>query len=76
MDYKFSMDFGNGFIDVPQPFNHSAIKIDALYTSGNPSASISSVNFEWVGETAHRINTYIEQGTQGGRGIYEGIPLK
>jgi len=76
MDYKFSMDFGNGFIDVPQPLNHSAIKIDAVYTSGNPSASISSVNFEWVGETAHRINTYIEQGTQGGRGIYEGIPLK
>jgi len=76
MDYKFSMDFGNGFVDVPQPFNHSAIKIDAVYTSGNPSASISSVNFEWIGEVAHKINDYIAQGLTGGRGIYEGIPLK
>lgn len=76
MDYRYSADFGNGYIDIPQPLNHSGVKIQIVFTAGQVSASIMSTSFEWVGETAERINAYIGQGLAGGRGIYEGIPLK
>lgn len=76
MDYRYSIDFGSGYVDVPQPANHAAVKVDIVFTSGAPSASISSITFEWLGETAEKINKYIAQGLTGGRGIYEGLPLK
>jgi len=76
MDYQFSIDFGSGYVVVAQPLNHSAIKIDVDFTSGSPSASVSSISFEWVGDTAEKINTYVQQGLSGGRGIYEGLGLR
>ncbi|CAB4147352.1 hypothetical protein UFOVP518_24 [uncultured Caudovirales phage] len=76
MEYQFSIDFGSGYVVVAQPLNHSAIKIDVDFTSGSPSASVSSIAFEWVGDTAEKINTYVQQGLSGGRGIYEGLGLR
>lgn len=76
MDYRYSMDFGSGYVDVPQPFNHAGVQIQLIFTGGQVQASVMSTEFEWLGDTAKKINDYIEQGTAGGRGIYEGIGLK
>ncbi len=77
MFYEFKIDFGNGFETVPQPLNHSAIKVELAFTSQTPSASIQSVAFEWVGDTAKRINDYVNGGQTGSTyGIGEGLPLQ
>jgi len=77
LNYQFQIDFGQGFIDVPQPLNHAAIKIELAFTSQTPSASIQNIAFEWLGETAKKINAYVAGGNSGkSNGIYEGLPLK
>ena len=76
MDYLFKLDFGNGFVTVAPPVNHAAIKLDIIFTSQKPSASIQSINFEWIGETAKSIIKYKNQGMTGGRGIGECIPMQ
>lgn len=72
----FQINFGNGFVQVAPPINHSAIKIELDWSSQQPSATVQSINFEWVNDTAKKINDYIAAGLSGGPGIYEGLPLR
>lgn len=55
---KFELDFGSGFQFVDPPQNWFDIKLEALFTSDHPSASLQSINFAWMGTTATLISNY------------------
>lgn len=76
MDALFEIDFGNGFVTVAPPINKDAIAIDMIFIKDKARARLQSINFEWVGETAVKINQYKENGLNGGKGIAYGLPLK
>jgi len=76
MDVEFKIDFGNGYVLVQPPLNKDAIQLDIIFTKDKARATLQSINFEWVGETAHKINDYKDAGLKGGRGIVFGLPLK
>lgn len=77
-DLTFYIDYGNGFTQLlSPPRNWKAFALDALWTSGYPSASIQSTEFEWTGVNATRIRAYRDQGLTGqGPGIFEGLPMQ
>jgi hypothetical protein len=76
MDLKFYL---NNKLVAP-PRNWKEIQIELLFTDDRPSATLQSINFEWVNskssQNASLINTWIQQGLNGGVGIFEGMPLK
>lgn len=76
MDFLHEIDFGGGYKSVPQPVNHDAIRIDMNFTSVSPSASISSITFKWLGQTAKEIHAYYVAGANGGKGFTEGLPYR
>lgn len=75
-DLKFEIDYGTGFKEVAPPMNWKAMQVQVVFTNGRPSASLESINFEWVGDNAVKINEYRVKGLTGGPGIFEGLPLR
>lgn len=51
------------------------IELLATFENGNAQANITTTDFEFVNEFAQSIREWIEDGTTGGYGIFEGIPL-
>jgi len=51
------------------------IELLATFENGNAQANITTTEFEFVNEFAQSIRDWIEDGTTGGYGIFEGIPL-
>ena len=51
------------------------IELLATFENGNAQANITTTDFEFVNEFAQSIRDWIEDGTTGGYGIFEGIPL-
>src|SRR3972149_516772 len=76
MDVEFKIDFGNGYVLVQPPLNKDAIQLDIIFTKDKARATIQSINFEWVGDTAKKINDYKILGLAGGKGIVFGLPLR
>jgi hypothetical protein len=72
----FNIDFGNGYVQVAPPINKDAIKIDVIFLKDKARAALASIDFEWVGDTAIKINTYKDAGLSGGKGIAFGLPLR
>jgi len=65
----FEIDFGSGFVLVSPPMNWKAIKLEAIFTSEHPSASLQSINFEWVDKTAKDILSYWAIGSNFVKGL-------
>lgn len=76
MIYKHEIDFGGGFQAVTAPRNEDAIRIDFVFTSASPTATIQSINLEWAGEVAKKMNNYFNAGLYGGKGITEALPYR
>lgn len=51
------------------------LELLATFENGNAQANISSTEFEFVNEFAQSIRDWIEDGTTGGGGIFQGIPM-
>ena len=76
MDATFQIDFGSGLGVVEPPQNKDAMVIDVIFTRDKARATIASINFIWLDDTARRINAYVEQGKKGGKGIAFGLPMR
>ena len=76
MDPQFQINFGSGFVTVEPPQNKDAIVVDVVFTKDKARATIASINFLWMDDTAKKINDYKEQGLKGGKGIAYGLPLR
>ncbi len=61
---------------APPPENWQSIEIEALFENADPSASIRTSTFEWLGTNAAILNKWKNDGVNGGFGIYEGLPLR
>lgn len=73
MEPTFQLNFGSGFAPVPPPANWKATRLEGLFTSPVPSATIQSILYEWDGANAIQINQYIAGGISGSTpGILEG----
>jgi hypothetical protein len=76
VDYRFYIDFGNGFESVQPPSNHEALKLKMLWGT-RATARIESINLEWWGDIANKLNTYRAGGLTGATpGIYEGLRMR
>lgn len=60
---------------VDPPENWPEIEIELSWENNSPSASIKTNSFDFVGDNATFINTWVAQGLTGGNGITEGIPF-
>lgn len=76
MDASYEIDFGSGFVAVAPPANKDAIALDVVFVKDKARATIQSINFEWLADTAVKINAYKEAGLYGSRGIAFGLPLR
>lgn len=52
------------------------IELLATFENGNAQGNISITEFEFINEYAEKINSWIQNGTTGGVGIFEGIPMQ
>lgn len=65
----------NGVLSDP-PENWQECQIELSFDNNSPSASVNVNSFDFVGDNATFINTWIAQGLTGGNGITEGIPFE
>ena len=63
-------------VPVSEPANWKEIEMEASFEDDKPSASLRTTSFEFLGDQAKRINTWINNGLTGGPGIFEGMPFK
>lgn len=76
-DVRFEINYGFGFAPVAPPKNWQAMQIELIWTNGQPSAVLQSINFEWVGDNAQALKKYRDGGLTGATpGIYEAPGLK
>ena len=76
-DITFEINFGSGFVTVAPPVNWKAIEIELIFNSPDSKRQLNSINFEWVGDTAKKINAYMDGGVTGQtNGAYECLPLR
>lgn len=58
------------------PKEWQALEMELNWATGAPVGTLSTSKFTFEGKAAHDINTYVANGTNGGRGILEGMPFK
>ena len=73
---KCEINFGSGFVPVDGPKNAEATLIECVFNNGTPSATVQAISYEWLGDTAKKLNAYKNLGLSGGTGILEGPGLK
>lgn len=58
------------------PQNLAELEVELSFENDSPSASVKTTSFEFWGDDAERLNTYLAQGLNGGNGIFEGVPFR
>lgn len=75
-DWRFEINFGTGFVQVPPPKNWMGLIISILFIDDQPNAQLGGLNLQWVGDNATRLNQIRQQAISGTRSLYNGVPLK
>lgn len=75
-NWRFEINFGTGFVQVPPPKNWMGLVISILFIDDQPNASLQGLNLQWVGDNAVRLNQIRQQSISGTRSIYNGVPLR
>src|SRR6478736_8411274 len=65
---------GAGYVEVHPPQEWKQLQIELSFTQDLRRLNTNA--FEWDGDSASKINTYISNGLSGGYGITEGLPYK
>jgi hypothetical protein len=73
---EFELDYGSGFAIVDPPKNSQKMKIQLVWTNGFPNATVSGIDFIWVGKNAKNMWARKKSGITGGLGITEGVGLR
>lgn len=63
-------------VNVPPPLSWEGMEIECSFENNSPDATIKSTTFEWLGDDAKNLNTWVNKGLNGGCGIFEGEPFK
>jgi hypothetical protein len=61
---------------VPPPEAWQNLELELSFENNSPDATVRTINFEWKGENAKRLNDWFQSGLLGSYGIFEGIPFR
>lgn len=61
--------------DVPGVGNLDEVQIELNFDGDSPESSVTTDNWEFVGDNALQVQSYIENGSNGGLGIFFGLPF-
>ena len=73
---KHEINFGNGFVIVPEPKNFDSAEIDIIFDKDKTRASLANLQLVWQGDTAKKIFAVYESGKTGGKGIAHSLPYR
>lgn len=76
MEVLHEIDFGNGFVQVPEPSNFESAEVDVIFNKDKARASLANLTLVWKGDTAKKIFAVYESGKTGGKGVSHALPYR
>jgi len=76
MEILHKIDFGNGFVIVPEPKNFDSAEVDIIWMKDKARASMANLTLVWQGITAQKIYAVYESGKIGGKGVAHALPYR
>lgn len=61
---------------APPPNDWQGLEVECSFENNSPDATVKTTTFEWLGEDAETLNTWIKRGQVGWYGLFEGTPFK